>query len=329
MRIPGLRRLKQSGRWLRGRFFGQAMILGYHRIADVNSDPYGMTVSPQNFARHLEAISRYAQPISLPCLIRGLKENNLPRSAVAITIDDGYADVLYEAKPLLQRYQIPATVFMTTGDLGEEFWWNKLERIIFSAAILPRSLSLTVSDWNFDWQAAEGRQVNHLEMTSKQDLLQSLYHRLLPLSSAQQGAIIDQLRSRLADQLDDPPCVPVLTVDELIELAAGDEIEIGSHTVTHPQLAGQPTLSQQQEVERSKVYLETILRRPVTSFSYPNGSYSESTKAMVAEAGYDYACASYQDVVWQQSDLFQLPRFWPADWNGERFSHWLRQWLPN
>ena len=137
-----------------------------------------------------------------------------------------------------------------------------------------------------------------------------------------------QLRTRSKGEPADRATRRGLTVDELLQLVAGDLIDIGAHSVTHPMLAGLPTAAQREEVENSKAHLEGILGRAVTSFSYPNGSLSRETRGIVRESGFDCACASHNDVVWQGSDRFGLPRFWVRDWDGEAFSRWLRWWLP-
>jgi len=144
MRIPGLKGLRLGARWLRSRFVGEGLILGYHRVADVARDTYSLCVTPQHFAEQLQVLHKYTQPISLRQLAKGLLDGNLPKRSVVVTFDDGYADVVDYAAPLLERYQIPATVFVSTGYVGREFWWDELERIVLSAAVLPDELSLDV-----------------------------------------------------------------------------------------------------------------------------------------------------------------------------------------
>ena len=69
-------------------------------------------------------------------MFRALRENNLPRRAVAVTFDDGYADSLYKAKPLLERYNIPATVYVCSGcvDTSRKFVHDTLEPLFLQPA---------------------------------------------------------------------------------------------------------------------------------------------------------------------------------------------------
>ena len=151
MRLPGLKYLRQSGCWLRSRIVPGVLILGYHRIAAVSNDAFDLCVAPQHFAQQLEILHRYTQPLSLPEMILNLRDRRFPKRAIVLTFDDGYADILYQAKPLLERYQIPATVFVTTGYMEREFWWNKLERILLLPQMLPDDLCLNVNRKNFTW----------------------------------------------------------------------------------------------------------------------------------------------------------------------------------
>src|SRR5687768_13528618 len=142
MRIPGLKSLKQSARWLRSRLIKGGLILSYHRVVETSQDPYAISVTPQHFAQQLQILRQYAHPMPLGELVQALQEGDVPPRAVAITIDDGYVDNLYNVKPLLEHYQIPATTFIATGYMGREFWWDELARILLPPRLLPDRLYL-------------------------------------------------------------------------------------------------------------------------------------------------------------------------------------------
>jgi peptidoglycan/xylan/chitin deacetylase (PgdA/CDA1 family) len=105
----------------------QTIILLYHRVARIESDPWSLCITPEHFAEHLEVLRRHF-PIKLTQtqLLKLLL--NRSGCSVAITFDDGYADNFSEAVPQLKRYGIPATFFIATGYVGatREVWWDEL-----------------------------------------------------------------------------------------------------------------------------------------------------------------------------------------------------------
>lgn len=322
MRVPGLKRVKLAARWVRSWFVDGAPILGYHRIAEYVHDPFGICVTPQHFSEQMEILSQHATPISLQELLHGLEKGTLPKRAVAVTFDDGYADVLYHAKPVVERYQIPATVFATTGFLGREFWWDELQRLIYLSAELPAQLSLTLHASTEEWVMGPETYSDIGE-----HILLSLCDFIRPLSEEERQEAMLQVRSWGGAVAQDTSGTRGLSPDELVELAAGGLVDIGSHTVHHPVLSSLSKPQQRAEIEGAKASLERILGKPVSSFSYPNGSMSSDTLSIVKEAGFDLACTSSNDVAWRASDRFQLPRFWIRDWRGEMFYRWLTRWL--
>ena len=109
----------------------------YHRVAALDCDPWRLAVTPAHFAEHLELVARTCRCVALAELIEGPDDDDpLPR--VAITFDDGYVDLLATAQPLLQRFDLPATLFLPTGLLGSErgFWWDDLARVVLEARSL-------------------------------------------------------------------------------------------------------------------------------------------------------------------------------------------------
>jgi peptidoglycan/xylan/chitin deacetylase (PgdA/CDA1 family) len=278
-------------------------------------------VGPRNFAQHLEILSKVARPIDLQRLVEGLIHDDLPPRAVAVTFDDGYSDTLYEVKPLLERHQIPATIFVTTGSPGRIFWWDELEAILLSPTQLPAELPDVLKDRVEGWK--EG-----VTADAQREFLSLIYRLLLPLSAEERLHLITRLQLWVGP-VDAALTVPrALNPSELLELADSGLVTIGAHTETHPLLALLSADDQIYEIRQSKTYLEGILGRPVTGFAYPNGSKSELTMNLVRESGFQYACASTSDVVSKTSDPFQLPRFWVPNCNGTAFSGWLKWWLP-
>ena len=330
MRIPGSKHLALSGRWLRSRWVHGAMILGYHRIATYCSDPYSICVTPENFSEHLAIIRENVRPITLQHLVGALRTGTVPPRSVVITLDDGYADNLHIAKPLLERYEVPATFFITSGYLGREFWWDQLDRILPGPATLPEHLSLTIRGGVHRLEATGPGNRNSEQSAAawRQRSLFWLYGLFQPLLDNERQKVMEQIRAwpgALAAY--DDPAPRLLSPDELRKLAQDTLVEIGAHSISHPHLVSLAVSEQTAEIQGCKNDLENIINRPVTSFAYPHGSLSGATATAVRNAGYSCACTSLNDIVWSRSDCFELPRFWPTDCDGASFGRWLRRWM--
>ena len=133
------------------------LILLYHRIAELRSDPQLLAVTPHRFAQHLEALREYGRPMSLGEMDAALRDRRLPHRAIAVTFDDGYADNLDCGMPLLGRYETPATVFVATSYLGRdrEFWWDDLERLLLLPGRLPETLRLQIGSTIHEWHLGD------------------------------------------------------------------------------------------------------------------------------------------------------------------------------
>jgi peptidoglycan/xylan/chitin deacetylase (PgdA/CDA1 family) len=225
----------------------------------------------------------------------------------------------------LEKYKIPATIFITTGKLGKEFWWDELERIVFESENLSETLYLLINSNEFNLRT--GNSIRQDGFDSKYRLLRSLHQWMQSLSNPDRDHMLCQLRGWSGVKMSSPTLKRALTSDELVSLSQHDLIEVGSHSITHVSLPLLPEEMQKAEVLNSKLMLEKLLGQRVNAFSYPSGLHSGALKTVVSSAGFDCACSSANDVVWYGSDPFALPRFWLQHYNHDQFERWLRIWL--
>jgi peptidoglycan/xylan/chitin deacetylase (PgdA/CDA1 family) len=329
MRIPGLKTAKAFSRWLQARVLGGAIILGYHRIANVPQDGYEVCVTPEHFEEHMEAISRYAHPISLSNLVQHLKRGSLPSRSVAVTFDDGYADNLYLAKPILEKYEIPATVFVCTGYMGKEFWWDELERLVMSSKADPCALRFQVGESLFQWDqpTLSPDSGNPEDVSLRRQFRHVLYHFLLSLDIDDQNNALDMIRSWSGLLFDETSTHRAMDHAELLQLTQGGLVELGAHTRNHLMLPQLPLERQRDEIVSGKRDLEEWLDRPVEGFAYPNGRASDYARTVVRDAGFAYACTSLRDMIRPGCDAYELTRFWQQDVDGEKFMRNLNMWM--
>jgi peptidoglycan/xylan/chitin deacetylase (PgdA/CDA1 family) len=331
--------------WLRSFVDRKALILMYHRVADLPSDPWALAVKPQHFDEHLAVLPRHFHVLSLDELNAAIAANRIPRLAVAITFDDGYADNLHEAKPLLERHDCPATVFLTSGAIGAktEFWWDELERLVLQPGVLPPLLEIAVQgkvhtrELNgaacFPVEAMEQHRAwtaTKSPPTGRHELYQFLWKLLYELNAADRERALEELRSWAGAGADPRPTHLPLSADEAASLARDGLVQAGAHSHSHTALATLPVAVQRDEIAGCKARLEEILGRPVRHFSYPLGrkcDYGAETVSLVRQAGFASACSNFPGMIGRSVDPYQLPRIYAGDWNGDRFARVLLRWF--
>jgi peptidoglycan/xylan/chitin deacetylase (PgdA/CDA1 family) len=349
MIFPPLRKLQRGAKYFKNYLTPGGLILMYHRVTEIETDPWRLSVTPKHFAQHLEVLRKFGHVISLSKLHKTLLEGNPPHRQIAITFDDGYADNLYNAKPLLESYNTSATIFLTTGcTQGQrEFWWDELDRILLQQGNLPERLHLLINDNEYSWKLlkpgsyiqrqSENHQYCNIDckaedaenLTSPHALYHILYKLLYSLESQSRQRIIDDLLMWAGIKPYIRPTHRTINVEEMRILGKGELIEIGAHTVTHPFLSFLPVDKQREEIEQSKTYLEDILEKPVVSFAYPHGNYSQETVALVKQAGFTRACTTNNGTVRHNSNFsdFELSRVVVEDCDGDEFAKRLSKWF--
>jgi peptidoglycan/xylan/chitin deacetylase (PgdA/CDA1 family) len=343
--IPFRSTLKEAARRLhrlRTVFHKKAMILVYHRVAEANVDPWALGVSPAHFAQHLQVLKTIANPVSLQDLIKAKSDRELPPRPACVTFDDGYADNLYAAKPALESYRVPGTVFITPGYIGvrEDLWWDELAKLILDPASRQDEFNLNVNGYHYAYAfPPEDGELGDPDPHSKwrawedapgprQTAYLAIYGMLVKLPDSEREGALEQLR-RGATRYADRRQHRCLTEDELRELATGELVEIGAHTLTHPVLADLAPDQQQHEIGGSKRRLEALTGNKISSFAYPYGKknhYTRYTVTTVQANGFACACSNFGGLVTRSSNRFTLPRFQPMDWDGDQFAEMVEGW---
>ncbi len=321
---------------------GAGLVLMYHAISDASPDPWALHVAPDRFADHLEVLCRRFAPTTLA---RIQSPSRGRRPAVAVTFDDGYANNLHQAAPLLERAGVPATVFVASGFVGreDESWWDALERALLDpVASLPGEIVVPLGErlesWPLDRAGRPGDEAPGADTWKawtdppepRQAAYRELWERLLPLPEdarrAAVEAVLEQTRTPRAAR----STHRLLSRVELRRLARLEGVEIGAHSVTHPVLAGLSPQRQREEIRRSRESLEEWTGHRVESFAYPFGQPSHltaATTALVRDSGFARACIGTPGVVTAGTDPLLLPRLHVENCDGDEFESRLREWI--
>jgi peptidoglycan/xylan/chitin deacetylase (PgdA/CDA1 family) len=285
-----------------------AVILGYHSIQDrpelyANLIGLGITHATSVFERQMELIAREYSPVSLEEILLFLQgEKHLPKSAVAVTFDDGYRDNFEIADPILRRYGIPGAFYLTTSLIGtrEAPWFCRLRH----------SFATTAKD---EWSdPVRGQRWRLLDPKSRNAALQAAFD----VCSSMGGDVCRAIVRTIEHELDVAPLALekdlMMTWDQARKLHDTGHL-VGSHTMTHPNVAH---LSDEEIVRKelleSKRRVEVELDAPVEHFSYPhpalNPQWTQRTTEITRETGYQTAVTTTAGTVRIGSNPLQLTR---------------------
>ncbi len=319
-----------------------AVVLLYHRIAETLSDPWALNVSPAHFAQHAGVLRADGwQPMSLPAVVESAARGALPDRAVAVTFDDGYADNVIDALPVLERYEVPATFFLPNCaiDGTREFWWDDLDRLLLQPGTLPAELTIDVDGQRLEWSLGSAAEYSADRCRSnrrwvawepppsvRHGLYVELWQRCHVAAAPAREHVLAQLRAWAGTADGVRPTHRGLTGSEARALASSPLATIGAHTVSHPSLSTLARDEQRHEIAGSRAGLEACLGSTVEVFSYPFGKpsdYTADTMALVREAGYRSACCNSGGRLTAGGDPLQVPRMFVNDMDGGSFARWL------
>ncbi|NWG32054.1 MAG: polysaccharide deacetylase family protein [Rhodocyclaceae bacterium] len=277
-------------------------ILIFHRVLERRDPLRPNEPTAADFERMMAFFARHFVVLPLREATQRLRNGTLPKRACCITFDDGYADNLTIALPILEKYDLPATVFVATGYLDGGRMFNDAV-IDAMAKVGESSIDLTKIGLGRHSLATEEerllavtRILNVLRYREPEQRNEDVA-RLLEIAHC--GALPDNI---------------MLTSAQVAELDRRG-VEIGGHTVNHPILTSLDDDRARAEIVEGKRRLEEIVGHAVTAFAYPNGvplrDYVRQHVDMVRSSGFEISVTTAHGVARRGSDVFQLPRFTP------------------
>ena len=303
------------------------VVLMYHRIASPPFDPWGLCVSPENFREQLLALKADRPIMAMDDLVGAIEAGRVPPRAVALTFDDGYADNVTHAKPILEELQIPATIFVTTAFIGEArpFWWDELAALVLGA-IGAAEVDCEVAGVRFQarWPAQETLppdlahwRAHHRASDPRRQAYVRWWQALQAKAAADRDRAMAELRLRLGDVERPPTDIGAPMTEAQVRELPSALLSLGGHGRTHAPLTQLPPAEREYEIVGGRSELTELSGQAPHGFAYPHGEWDAATREAVIRAGYSWAVttrAAKVDV--RRADKFALPRVKIMDWSG-------------
>lgn len=245
--------------------YGKPVLVAmYHRTSnEVRSELQYLTVDLVSFEKQLHYFKENYQILRLSDDWSSLK-----KTGIVITFDDGYADNLANALPLLEKYEIPATIFVTTLNINtkKEFWWDRF-----------------VFDYNFCNQFFYLPDVK--EKASKETHSFSDLNKLIgKLSNEEKEIWFLDFESLNKIPFHDNEDFRSLSYEELKRLSEHPLIDIGIHTHNHYPFGNLSYEEQKKELSFSIEKLDKLIAKSVKYLALPHGSYNGCTPRVIEES---------------------------------------------
>ena len=308
-------------RRLRRKYNDQCVnIVTYHSVSkdgNVLTDGTGLRHHPAMLECHIDYLVEHYKPISLRDLVSALERGEVPQRAVVITLDDGYADSLHQAMPVLYRRRIPMTVFPVTSVIGNAdlLWSHKLAWLVAEGHAEKVDDALTAHKYP--------------PRDENEPLLEYARRRFrtdLP------EILEDVLRStggsgpRLAAALR-----PYLEPEDIAE-ADPAFVDFGNHTHTHPILSALTADQQHREIVTARSTLKSLTGTAPIALAYPFGlrpHYQPVSKRIAQETGHRAALDMRCRINVGRIDPFELSRKPAPCGSQEDFEKMMEDWPAN
>lgn len=282
---------------------GKLSVLLFHKVPLQANPLVPHELDLAAFTNALEAARSLFRIIPLADAVTALRAGTLPRRAACITFDDGYIDWARGAVPVLQRLQLHATFFITTGQFSGQPIWS--ERILHAVSVAPpsdRTLDLGVPE-------LAGLSLGSPDARRESIARIEAHLKYMPLVERERAML--QLEACCGVQTREVDVMPAADLRALHSAGFG----IGSHTVGHPILARCGGDEAYREIAEAREHLEGLVGGRVDGFAYPNGipakDFDASHIDMVRRAGYRYAVTTGWGTADADASPFQIPRFTP------------------
>lgn len=300
-----IRRVKQAGTSVSGQLgmyhksFSQASgerMIVYHGICKKDHTRFNpIFLTAAQFEEQLQFYTKYFQCVSLEEFMEGKRTSN--RFRIALSFDDGFANNRQYVLPLLKKYQVPATFFITTaGATGQEILWNDFLNMFTKYG--PAQV---------EWQGKVYKRNRFRRYVDSAGI--ALANELREQSFAVKKVMMETFSKQFdyKKQSSDQVYWQLMNEQDIRELAACPLVTIGAHGLYHNDLAHLEYNEILADLRESRQWLESVTGKPVYAYAFPYGSYTTNVVKQAQNLGYKYLLAA-DELVTGDTESNQLRR---------------------
>jgi len=286
-----------------------AAILMYHSVLDDPSlvvDSLGGMIHPRAvFEGQMELLAREFHPVTLEQVARFVQgEGDLPERSVVVTFDDGYVDNFEMAMPILDRVGVPATFYVTVDCVeNRRLPWPSRLRFSFRKTSLHSWTDESAKTWDLSSESA--REKAYLAVCD----------RVAQMAGVNLESYVSSVEASLDARLPETSGELMMNWEQVRGLAEHGHI-IGSHTMTHPNMAFVKVEDARRELVESKQRMEARLLTKVSHFSYPCPAlfpnWNDETAEESRRAGYETAVTTSSGLAHRNDNPLLLKRVRPT-----------------
>lgn len=279
LKVDGLLRFMSGGSFLN---------VMYHGVTQGNTQFFSPRhVIASDFEKEIAYYRKNFNVISIDEAFQRIRNNDaFCKKTITISFDDGFANNLGIALPILEKYEVPVTFFVSSicvENDGNKILWPE-----FMAGLKYNSLLDALGG------ASLGDKIKSMPYHEREVFLDGIereYH------------LLDKIHS-LPEEI-----WQLLDGRQLVELSKSKIVTIGSHGHNHYNLGQIEPEFAKFELEHSKVLLESVIQKEVKYIAYPDGSYNANVKDMAEKAGYVGQMAVKYKLPEDKADQRILDRF--------------------
>jgi peptidoglycan/xylan/chitin deacetylase (PgdA/CDA1 family) len=234
--------------------------------------PWKYAVTPSEFREQIRWLTRHTTVVSIDDLVAYLSgEGLLPKNAAVITFDDGYRDYVQQAVPVLEEFEVPSTVYVSTQLMEDQVapYEFRLAEMLYQQERVEIEFDGERLEYELSGDAETKRAYAEIRRLVKGSAVKA------------RRSLVAQIGSTDVDEY------TIVTTEMVEQLGTNPLVTVGSHGHEHRPLGELSNEDVETSIQQSNQILSDTVGNPIDHFSFPYGSTSPFAVRTVERLGYE------------------------------------------